>query len=70
MQKALSHRCGDGKALLYYFGQNAKQDILVATTSEKLNKIEGKFILAEQILKSIEGKMCKEHLTDFAMLGK
>ena len=35
---------------------NAKQDILAATTPEELDKIEGKFILADQILKSVEGK--------------
>ena len=33
---------------------SAKQDILAATTPEELNKIEGKFILADQILKSVE----------------
>ena len=35
---------------------NAKQDILAATTPEELDKIERKFILADQILKSVEEK--------------
>ncbi len=39
--------------ILHDFVWNAKQDILAATTPEELDKIEGKFILADQILKSI-----------------
>lgn len=31
----------------------AKQDILAATTLDELDKIEGKFILAEQLLKRV-----------------
>ena len=42
--------------ILHDFVWNAKQDILASTTPEELDKIEGKFILADQMLKALEGK--------------
>ena len=44
------------KCILHDFVWNAKQDILASTTPEELDKIEGKFILADQMLKALEGK--------------
>ena len=42
--------------ILHDFVWNAKQDILASTTPEELDKIEGKFIIADQMLKSLEEK--------------
>ena len=40
--------------ILHDFVWKAKQNILASTTSEELDKIEGKFILADQMMKTLE----------------